>query len=256
MIGIRRRLWSLILPLLVFLSFELILTRPSAVFFVAPLFVLIIFGAIFLTLGRGLKTPSSRWNFWLAPAIFYLSSLSLFFLLEKFWTRHFLAAAAAILIGFFFEGVYIYIWEHDVYEAYSLENLSNYLNSLSIFFLSSSLFALINFVQLSIWLAAIPALLVYFFLSWQTFWMSKIPWPISRHFIFLLTLVFLEIFFVLSFLPLHFLILGAVLTIVWYTFINLCRAQLLGFWSKKLWLRYLIIFLFLTGILFTTARWI
>lgn len=253
---IQYHIWSFILPVLVFLGFELILFQPSAVFFVVPALFLGVFLAVYSILGRKLKTKSSRWYFWLPLAIFYLSAFSLFFLLESFWFSQLLVVFGAVLTGLFLESIYTYIWDHEWYEAYSLENISGYLNSSSIFFISASLIGFATFMQISIWLMLIPICILSFLLSWQTFWISKISWQMSRFFILALTLILTELFLVVSLLPVHFFISGAVMLITWYTFIGISKAHLLNFWRQKMVIRYLIIDILLLSALLSLTPWV
>lgn len=250
-----RRLLPLALAIVTFLGFESALLRPKAVFFVAPVLLFLSFFAVQTILGRGLKTPASRLNFWISPAIFYVVNFGLIFLLESVAFRHLLALGGAILVGLFLEGVYTYIWEHDWYEAYSLENISSYINSLSAFALGGVSLGFMTFLQIPVWLIFILPFLFYFLLSWQSFWIAKIPPRAGFIYAGAATLIILEIFLTLSLLPLHFLTAGAVLAIFWYTLISLFRAYLLGFWSRGVVLRYLTAIIILIGALLSTARW-
>jgi len=252
----KQRLWSFILPILTVVSFELILRWPWLVFLLAPVLLVMSFVAVRLLLGSNLKTPITRWRFWLSPAVFYLSSFGIFFLVGSGWMRHLLALLCAVLIGFYFESIFTYVWEHQWYEAYSLENISSYLNGLSAFFISSSFLGFTTLLQVPLWLMIPLPFLFYFVLAWQMFWVTKLEWVKTRAWVTVIALLIGELLFVLQFLPINFLLSGAIATVIWYTLISLSRSYLLGYWSRKLWTRYLVFNVILISVLLGGARWI
>lgn len=254
--GIVHRIWPIILALLTFFGFELVANRPKAVLFILPALLLLSFLAVYLLLGPRLKTRTSRWKFWLMPAIFYFSSFAMFFLIEEVWLRRVLAVVAAVLIGLFLESIHTYIWEHEWYETYSLENIAGYLNVLSAFLFSAALLGFMTFLQLPLWAAAPFVFLIYFVLSWEALWLAKIQWSDSRPFALVIAVIFFEIFIVFSCLPAHFLVEGAIIGVLWYTFVSVARAFIMGFWNKRMAWRYLLMALFFVAALMLTTKWI
>ncbi|MDP3245223.1 MAG: hypothetical protein Q8M83_06245 [bacterium] len=255
-LAVIHRIWPIGLALLTFFGFELVASRPKAALFVLPVLFLLSFLAVCLLLGPHLKTPSSRWKFWLMPAIFYFSSFAMFFLIEEIWLRRVLAAVSAALIGLFLESIHTYIWEHEWYEIYSLENIAGYLNVLSAFLFSAALLGFMTFLQLPLWAAAPFVFLVYFVLTWEVLWLAKVQWSDSRPFALAIGAIFFEIFIIFSSLPAHFLVEGAVIGVLWYTFVSAARAFLLGFWNKRLAWRYVAMAIIFIGALLVTAKWI
>ncbi len=71
-----------------------------------------------------------------------------------------------------------------------------------------------------------------------------------------IALLISELLVVLQFLPISFLLSGAIATVLWYTLISLARSYLLGYWSRRLWVRYLIFNVVLISVLLGGARWI
>lgn len=251
-----RRTLTFLLPAITIAVFEAVFRWPPAVLFLLPALLIFLFAAIFVVLGRGLKTPSSRWNFWLGPALFYICAFAILFLLESARVRYALVFAGALLMGLFFESIYTYIWEHEWYEAYSLENISSYLNSLSVFLAGSAFLGLKTFLQAPFWLPLPLVALIYGLLAWQTFWIAKVPWNAGRLFSFVVTLIMVEFFLVFSFLPIHYLVAGAALGVLWYTLTSLSRAHLLGVLSSRIIFRYVALSGALLALLFSTARWL
>ncbi|MEK7607088.1 MAG: hypothetical protein AAB444_02760 [Patescibacteria group bacterium] len=250
-----RRVLTFLLPVLTFLAFEAVFRRPAWVLWILPVLLIILLAAIFFILGRGLKTPSSRWNFCIGPAVFYLCAFATVFLIEEAFARHALAVAGAILIGLFFESIYTYIWEHEWYEAYSLENISGYLNSISAFLAGSAFLGMEVFLQVPRWMMLEFVVLVYGLLTWQAFWIARIPWSSGKYFVAVITLILAEFFFAFSTLPAHYLISGAALGVLWYTFISLSRAHHLGFLTRGVVVRHLVLSGLLLAALFGSARW-
>lgn len=250
-----RRVLTFLLPVFTFVAFETVFRHPAWVLWILPLLLAVLFAAIFLILGRGLKTPSSRWNFWIGPAVFYLCAFGIAFLIEEAFARHVLAFAGAVLMGLFFESIYTYIWEHDWYEAYSLENISGYINGISAFFAGSIFLGFETFLQIPLWLTMEFVILIYGLLTWQAFWIARIPWSAGKYSVAVITLILGEFFFAFSTLPAHYLISGAALGVLWYTFISIARAYHLNFLTRSVVVRHLILSGGLLAALFASARW-
>lgn len=251
-----KKIWPIALGFLTLLSFFLIFWYPLSVVISLPILWLISFLAIYSVLGKNLKTRSSRWFFWLNPFLYYLSSLAIVFLFDYAIWRYILAFLSAVLIFVFFQTIYIYIWEHEIYEKFSLENISNYLNIFSMFFLFASIFGYTTFLQIPFGLMFLVAVLLSFLSFWQSFWVSKIPFSLAKPFLFVFLVIISEALIVVYFLPLNYLLLGAFLALLWYTLLSLGRAYLLGFWSKKLVARYLVFSFILSIVIFISTNWL
>ncbi|MDO8505293.1 MAG: hypothetical protein Q7S48_01795 [bacterium] len=226
---------------IIFFLFELVFKRPRAIDICGLIIPLIFFITIYYILGKNLKTPLARFKFLITPTLFAWSALAFSLLVESAAARHILAFLVFIFLVLFFESIITYVWRHETYVGYSLENLSAYALTLTVFLASASLIGFYILLDLNLGLIALFALLVFFPVNFELFWIGKLPVVPSLRCAGVLTLIFLELFLVLALLPFHFIVAGAIITVLWYTAISLSRAHLLGIFSRKMLIRHLIL---------------
>lgn len=250
------RTLPLALALFTFILFEIVYYRPTTVFFIGILEPFIFFGAIYLTLGANLKTSSSRFKFLITPTLLVWSALAFSLLLEGRLGRHLLAMVVALFLVLFFESMFTYIWRHDTYQTYSLENLSAYALTLTVFLGSASLLGLSVLLDVHMGLIVFLALLLFGAVHYELVWMSKLPSSRIWLTLSVLTLFLLECVMVFMFLPFHFMVSGAALTVIWYTITSIVRASELGLLTKKMTQRHLVLGGGLLAVLLLATRWI
>src|SRR3989344_5569055 len=175
-----------------------------------------------------LKTPSARFKFLIIPTLLGFSALAFSLLIESALARHLLALLIFIGLALFFESVITYIWRHDAYVGYSLENLSSYALTLTMFLISCVLAGFYILLDLNLGLIVGLGLLAFLAINYEFFWMSKILSLPTLLFAGTLTLILTQIFVALILLPFHFMIDGAIITVLWYTAASISRAHLLG----------------------------
>ena len=246
----------LAIAVLTFVLFEAVYYQPRFVFLIGALQPVIFFAAIYLTLGRHLKTPLSRFQFLITPTLLTVTALAFSLLLEGALTRHLLALVVALFSVLFFESMFTYVWHHETYESYSLENLSSYALTLAIFLGTASLLGLFVLLGVTLGLIATCALVLFVAVNYEFFWMSKIPARRMPLILGVLTLLLLELFLAFLLLPFHFMVAGAALTVLWYTAVSLTRASVLGLLTHKMTGRHLILSGGLLLLLFLATRWI
>ncbi|OGL91728.1 hypothetical protein A3H11_01140 [Candidatus Uhrbacteria bacterium RIFCSPLOWO2_12_FULL_47_10] len=243
----------MIVSALIFLLFEVVYQKPRWIFGVSISIPLISFAAIYYIMGPRLKTPSARFKFLIIPTLLGFSALAFSLLIESALARHLLALLIFIGLALFFESVITYIWRHDAYVGYSLENLSSYALTLTMFLISCVLAGFYILLDLNLGLIVGLGLLAFLAINYEFFWMSKILSLPTLLFAGTLTLILTQIFVALILLPFHFMIDGAIITVLWYTAASISRAHLLGMLKPKMIYRYLALASILLLLLFASA---
>lgn len=226
---------------LIFFLFELVFQKPRLIGAAVLIVPIIFFTAIYYILGKHLKTPLARFKFLIIPTLFTWSALAFVLLIESALARHLLAGLVFLFLALFFESMMTYIWRHETYVGYSLENLSAYALTLTVFLAATALQGFYVLLDLNLGLIAVIALLVFVAVNFELFWVSKIAAPAAWRFTGILALILLEVFLALALLPFHFMISGAVITVLWYTAVSLSRAHLLNLFQRKMLYRHLIL---------------
>jgi hypothetical protein len=255
MFSVINRFFSLILAILIFIGFEVLFKKPDWIYFLILYFIFVTAALIWQAIGKGLITFGARWKFLITPLSLVLSGLFFIIFLENLFLKHFLAILISILVGFFLENIIIYIYFHERYQASSLENISNYLNLISIFFFTSSIFGVFSFLNISLWLLTILILVIVALLIYETMWINKFFSFKKWIYILVISLISVETFWAVTFLPVSFYVSGAILTIVYYILSGLSRNYLLGILDKRILKRYLIVSIIVLILILGTAKW-
>jgi hypothetical protein len=238
------------------LLFELFLFFPKLLPIWFILIILSLGASVWFILGPGLKTPFTRVCFFFSPLLF-LTALCLFILfLNQGLVSHILLAGCSALVGFYLYQVFVYVWQHSKYTPFSLENISSALNILTLFLLSSSAFATKLFLDLKIFALAPLIGLAAFLLTLHTFWVNKCPLQKTGYIMLLTnTLLLMEFFIALSWLPLEFLSLGAILSIIGYVLFELLRSFITQTSSRTTIKQRLLFGALLIILIALTAKW-
>jgi len=174
---------------------------------------------------------------------------------EGYLFRQFFIIILVVLIWAFLELTYLRFHLRLKYQVHSLENISTYINLIIVFFSTSSFFGLIIFLDFSFWiLTAIFAVLI-ILLNYQIVYSSEAPLNSSWLYILAITLMMIEIFWSVSFLPTSIYANGLIVTISYYLMSGLARNWLLGIQERKVVFRYLLISFISLIIILVTAKW-
>lgn len=243
-------------PAVILALFEIVYQKPAWIFFIGALTPFLMFSAVFLIMGPGLKTPVTRLKFLIAPTFMTWSALAFSLLVERSLLRHLLAVVVAIFLILFLESIVTYIWRHEAYEGYSLENLTAYALLLTVFLGSSVMLGMRVLLDINFFVMAILFLVMIVGVNYKLFWVSKLPVAAFFRFAAVLTIVLFELFVSLTFLPFHFMVSGALTTVSWYIAASVSRAHLLNLLTPKMVYRHLSLGLILTLLLLASARWV
>ncbi len=251
-----KRLTPLLAPALIFAGLEFFFLKPDYIYFVAAFLILVLGTATWQIIGRGLRDIKVGWFYPLTPLAFLASGTLYLLFIESILAKHILAAALAIFCGVFLENIFVYIYQHEKYQANSLENVSNYLNLASMFLFNSSLFGFSLFLNIALWKLSLIAFAFTFILTFQTIWINKINVKAAWLHIFVICLILFELFWAASFLPTSFYVNGLVIAISFYLMNNLTRLHLLGNLNRKIIRRYFILCGLIIFFVLLTAQWV
>ena len=253
----RRHYVPLILGAVTLIGWEIFLLRqPPPYFAVGAALLLAYYLAAHILLGPGLKTKRSRLEFLIIPGWLTTSGMAFALLTESALVRQMLAVVVALFILLFFESILTYVWQHEQYVAFSLENLSGYAATLTVFFVSASLLGLATLLTIKLTWLVLIFIVALALVGYELFWVSKLLIRPGLIYTLVITLLLGELFVVVYFLPLHYLSGGAALTVLWYTAVILARAKLTGVLTAKMIKRHLGLAALLLLIILGTARWI
>lgn len=200
-------------------------------------------------------TASAVLNSILLVSIFLGSYMSFYMLLELETIKHFLNLIVVGGMFLFMEQLYFFWHRPSQYQAYALEYTCSVLNILSAFFFFAAAFGFYIFVHASVGILTLTIVMFSFVLGWLMMWINKIEWKRSRPYVLAIALMVGELFWVLHFLPVSFMVLGLVLTTMIYLCLNLSRWQLTSALDRKILQRYFFISSAVLLLSLGTARW-
>jgi len=240
--------------LALFLLGEIFIFYPQSLFVIIILSVILIFLSLWQLTGRQIKN-SQLWNFLIAPFFLFEGWIFLAVFLEERWVKHLFLVIIVFFLLIFLHNLFLFLYRPLYYRAYSLENISNYLDLLAIWLWYSSFFGLIIFLGLSPGLFVLPIIIISALIYYQSIWVNKIEiknhWP----YLIIVNLLLAEVFLAVSFLPTNFYVNGLILTVVYYVLSGLSRNFILKKLNKIIIARHLLfgIFILILGLL--TAKW-
>lgn len=215
--------------------------KPGAfsIYLSLTIIVLAVLGSIFLLAEKKLKNEA--WALLISPLLFVVNAFLFFLFLEKGIIFHILTVMSGIFLFIFLENVFIYLYQPEKYQPYTLENISNYINLVTIFLASSNAISLITFLSMRFWLLGIPFFIIVFLLIFELLWASKITWESSKIYIIIISLILLQVFWAIKSLPTSFYVGGLIIASSYYILSGLTRYYLLNDLDKKVIIRHLIV---------------
>ena len=195
-------------------------------------------------------------QFSLAPLIFYVAGFWFAMFLQRTWIYHTFAILGAVVFWMYFEQALLYFHYPLKYFPYTLENFAYYMGLLAFFFLVSGLFGFAILLQLKVWFLAVLAALGTFIINFEIFWNQKIELRKSRIFNFVITLIVVEFFVALGFLPTGYYVNAAVLSIFYYVLMGLSKSALTGYLTRRSVLMHVFIAAACLLLVLFSAQWI
>lgn len=227
----------------------------NTLWFIAPIVML---AATFLLTWYLCKHKlGRRWlQFFAGPLIFLLASFLFAVFLSQPWFYHVFAVIVAAIFWIYFEQVLLYFYYPLKYYPYTLENFAYYIGLLSFFFLMSGLYGFMVLLNFPTWPLAIAAGVGVFGINSEIFWNQKIEWRKSRLFNLIISLIVVELFVGLGFLPSGYYVNAAILAFCYYLLIGISKAELTGQLTRKNVLIHALIAAGCLALLLVTAQWI
>ncbi|NUM25093.1 MAG: hypothetical protein HUU49_00545 [Candidatus Buchananbacteria bacterium] len=189
------------------------------------------------------------------PVLFLGSGILFLSFLQGNLLKQAVILILALLIGIYLEVILFRFQIRPRYQPHSLDNISTHLGLLALFFLSSGLFSLIVFLGLPLWSAALIFGGGCLLLTSQLLWVSETTFVRSWQFVFVISLVAMEVFLVVGFMPTSINVNALIVSLGYYLMDGLARNWLLGIKEKKVIRRYLLIAVFSLIIILATAKW-
>lgn len=242
-------------PVLILIGLEIVLIKPSLLWWIA-LFLLVIFFLSFWQLTNR-KFNKEFWQLFSAPFLFFLSSLLFFTLLtpKNDWLKHLIILFIVISLVVILESIFNFFHRREKYPLYTIENIYSYLDLITLFFSLTSFYSLIIFSNFPVWPFLLLVIFLVSLLGYQVFWANKILNRKSLTFILIISLIIGELFWIINFWPTSFYFNALFLTLFYYIMIGLSRYHLLDHLEKKIIKRYLIISGTCLLILLLTTPW-
>ena len=175
--------------------------------------------------------------------------------LENVLLRHFIALAIVLLIFAILQSVTLKFNFRHKYQPHSLDNIISHTNSLSVFLISSGFFSFLIFLAVSSGLLFALFGAFIFLITIQLLWFSetsiKSGWP----FLFVITVLMVEIFWAVIYLPTSIYVNAMILTLSYYLISGILKNWLLGIRENRVIKRYLIVSAASLIIILATAKW-
>lgn len=250
-----KKLSVYISSLSVLILFYLILQMPEKVWY--------LIGTAFVVLFILFKFLTAKKISWLENLKFFsilffivLSCLLFLLIIENFYLKYFILILATLLTEAFFEIIFVYLYRSHKYQPFSLNRYYEYISILIFFFLTSSLFALQVFFNISFWLIGLILTLSALILLYLNLWLNKFEIKKQRAYFYVFGLLTLELSLSLTWLSISYYLKAFCVTIFYFLFIKFVNYQLRENWNKKKVLFYVIGGLGVVLLALVTARWL
>jgi len=245
----------LVIPLAVFVLEEIYFFYPKLIFLSGVLVILLLFFS-FWQFCRHSAIDKEWWNYLILPALVSCSVIAYSVFLSIKPVIQLLFIFNLVFLYFYLRYVYYYLLDHPSYQAFSIENISSYVDWLGFFLAAAVIYGLQSFLNWpTFWLilamAAVAAMLVY-----QIIWVNKVDFKVGLPYILISCLILTELAWSISFLPFNYNIAGLLLAICFYLIIGLVKNHLLDKLDASKVKMYLILGGASLFIILFTAKWL
>lgn len=238
----------------VFFSFEQLFANPKFIYWLVPIAIFVNVVGVWQLTTRSL-TSEKFWRFAVTPFFFLSTGVLFFSFFEGDIIRRLLLVAFSVLIWIYFEVIRLWFHERPKYQVHSLENISTYLDLLTIFFAASGFYSLILFFGWNLWYFSLGFTAITALVTYQLIWTSGASLRSAWAYLITITVVVSELFVVTSYLPSSVYVNGLIVTLGFYLTAGLARNWLIDVKEKSILKRYLAISIFSLIIILITAKW-
>jgi len=196
--------------------------------------------------------------FLITPVSLMGASILASIFLNNSWIKVFFSISIAVIFFLYLENLFLYFRMPAKYQIYSLENISSYINLISVFLISFSFYGLKILLGIRLkWFIILIAIefFIIFILFCQNLWVNKIPFEEGKKYLLIAILILSEIYLIILFLPSNFYVNGLIFSLAYYVIAGLIRYKLLDKLEKKIVMKYGIISSALFICLLVTTKW-
>lgn len=193
-----------------------------------------------------------NYTFLISPVFLFIGVFSFVLFIKSSLLVHLTILLFAICYFLFLEGLFFYFYKK---ESYFLENIFTVINFIALFFLYSAIFSLLSFFSLSLWKATLIFIIFTYLSNHQLFHIYKASNDINYFYNLIITIIMIESFWSVVFLPTSFYVNSMVLLGVYYSVIGIGYFYLQKTLNKAKVIRHLTIALSAMVISLLTAIW-
>lgn len=243
------------IPAIVLVFLEIFYFNPRMIYVILVLVNLSIFWAVW-QFSKASDTGENWRNFMILPSLMSVGVIFYSILLSNRLFIQILFVFYIILLYVYLRYVYYYLLRPSSYAAFSIENISSYGNFLTFFLISTAIFGLKSFLNISVWILIAALLIVSTLITYQIIWANAVSIKKGAIFIFINSLILLELFWAAFFLPINHYAAGLSMAICYYILIGMVRHFLIEKLDAKKIKLYLGFGLASLFIVLVTARWL
>lgn len=244
---ILKRFSIFFIPILIFISFFLLFFGALWYYYLLLINIIIILFSLWYLLGQRVSLFDFL-NFLFCPLAFFVGSFLFFTFLESVIVKVIILFFVPIFIFIYYNKLFKEFYNKPLWQINSFKYLIYYSQIIALWFLASSFFGLIIFINLSTYLVLglLIVILIIFFNQFN--WLAELTKAEKTWLVYLIFFViFLENIFILNLLPLNLYFKGLFLTTIYYLFCQgyqLSQKNSLGL-SKYLWKNLIIVIIIL-----------
>jgi len=193
-----------------------------------------------------------NYTFFISPVFLFFGILIFIIFLKNKLLIHFSILFFAFLYFLFLESIYSYFYKR---EEYFLENIFTVINFFSLFLVYSGLFSFLVIFGFSLWKIISVFILFTVLSNHQLMHIYQVADKFNYFYNIAITIVMVEMFWVLMFLPTNFYVNGMVLISLYYSIMGISYFYLKKDLSAVKITRHLVISVIIIAISLATARW-
>lgn len=251
------RFLVLLMPVIVFILLESVFLFPGAFYFILFLVNLSVLGPIFLFFEN--SKYSKEWRYYANEIILpfsFLTSIFIYFSLatNKLFVQ-FLFLVVIFFAYFYLRNIYYFFAGSSVGKSDLFKNILSLVNFFIIFFSASVIYGLQAFLNLPVWISMIFWMAISILAVYQKFLANRTKQEEVLIYMLVCSVVFLEIGWAMSFLPLTYNVLGLTMALCYYVLVGLVVAYFNDNLTGKKIKAYLIFGILSILLIFLTARW-
>ncbi|MEA2088305.1 MAG: hypothetical protein U9O55_00460 [Patescibacteria group bacterium] len=284
-----KRLNSFFSAIIVFIVMEILVFKPTLIWLASIFIVALIFFSVWRILPKSVSARKELNNendiliktikiikiflidknylFFIAPLFLFLGSLSFLLFLRNIFFTHLLILFFTFFYFLFLEVLFFYFYSPSFLKNsetefssqeqknYFVTNIFTVINLLSLFFIYSTLFSLLYLFNFSLTKIILLVIFISFLSNYYLFFIYKIPNKISHFYNVVITLVIIEFFWGIAFLPINFYISSLILISVYYAIIGMTYFHFKNDLNKIRVFRHLTISLLVIILSMATAKW-